>query len=216
MPYDPTLPADTTKASAAQMRAQFAGLNDRITAIPVGPAGAMGPQGPQGGPGPAGPQGNNGNDGATGPQGNPGADGPMGPQGVQGPQGPSVAAAVVDGVNTLNPGEPATVSTSFDGSNVHFQFGIPRGVAGADGATGAQGPQGNDGAQGPTGSQGPAGEVTAQQLGDGLAAAIAATSANTNAVPTLDAPFSNDPPTVADLEVLRGKLNEMLLAMRRS
>ena len=143
MPYDPTLPADTTKASAAQMRAQFAGLNDRITAIPVGPAGAMGPQGPQGGPGPAGPQGNNGNDGATGPQ-------------------------------------------------------------------------GNDGAQGPTGSQGPAGEVTAQQLGDGLAAAIAATSANTNAVPTLDAPFSNDPPTVADLEVLRGKLNEMLLAMRRS
>ena len=170
-------------------------------------------------------RGNNGNDGATGPQGNPGADGPMGPQGMPGPPGPSVAAAIVDGVSTLNPGEAATVTTSFDGTSAHFQFGIPRGAAGTDGANGAdgapgiQGPKGDAGEQGPTGPQGPAGEVTAQQLSDGLAATLAFananSSANTNAVPTLDTPFTNDPPPLADMELLRAKINEMLTAMRR-
>ena len=48
-----------------------------------------------------------------------------------------------------------------------------------------------------------------------LAAAIAGTSANTNAVVTLDTPFANDPPTLADIEALRTKINEMILAMRR-
>ena len=33
-------------------------------------------------------------------------------------------------MNTLNPGQPATVSVSFDGSDVHFSFGIPRGADG--------------------------------------------------------------------------------------
>ena len=222
MPYDPNFPTANTLADAAQMRGQLNALNDKIDALPAGPAGPMGPQGPQGDPGPIGPPGNNGNDGGTGPQGNPGADGPQGPQGTQGPPGPSVAAAIVDGVSTLNPGEAATVTTGFDGATVHFQFGIPRGAAGADGADGApgiQGPQGNDGAQGPTGPQGPAGEVTAQQLGDGLAATLASanasSSANSNSVPTLDTPFTNDPPTLADLEVVRAKINEMLLAQRR-
>ena len=69
------------------------------------------------------------------------------------------------------------------------------------------------------GPQGPAGEVTAQQLADGLAAALATaaanSSANTNAVATLDPPFTNDPPTLADIEVLRAKMNEMINAMRR-
>ena len=33
-------------------------------------------------------------------------------------------------MNTLNPGQPATVSVSFDGTDVHFSFGIPRGADG--------------------------------------------------------------------------------------
>jgi hypothetical protein len=99
-------------------------------------------------------------------------------------------------VNTLNPGDPATVGTSFDGSNVHFQFGIP---CGADGSNGTDGPQGRPG------------EVSNAVL----AAAIAGTSSNTNAVATLDTPFTNDPPTLADIEVLRAKINEMITAARR-
>ena len=47
-----------------------------------------------------------------------------------------------------------------------------------------------------------------------LASAVAGTSANTNAVPTLDTAFS-DPPTLADMEVMRGKMNELILALRR-
>ena len=59
--------------------------------------------------------------------------GPAGPQGDPGPQGPPFSNAVVDGVSTLNPGDSATVSTSFDGTNVHFTFGIPHGTPGSDG-----------------------------------------------------------------------------------
>jgi hypothetical protein len=69
---------------------------------------------------------------------------------------------------------------------VHFTFDIP---------------------QGAPGEPGPPGEVTTAQL-DG---AIAGTSANTNGVGTLDTPFA-DP----DAEALRQKLNELLLAARRS
>ena len=172
MAYNPALPADHTKATAAQMRAQVAGLNDKIDAIPAGPPG---PPGPQGAP---------------------------------------FASAIVDTVTTLNPGDPASVTAGFDGTNVHFTFGIPRGATGSDGPPGAQGPQGNDGAQGPTGPQGPQGEVAAQQLTDGLAAtlasAIANSSANTNSVPMLDTPFA-DP----GLEALRQRANELIQVLRR-
>ena len=47
-----------------------------------------------------------------------------------------------------------------------------------------------------------------------LAAAIGGTSANTNAVGTLDEPFS-DPPVTADLEAIRAKLNELIVTARR-
>ena len=60
--------------------------------------------------------------------------------GATGPQGPPFAGAVVDGVTTLNPGEAATVNVFFDGTNVHFQYGIPRGTDGLTGATGPPGP----------------------------------------------------------------------------
>ncbi|MEQ1747970.1 MAG: hypothetical protein ABL974_01000, partial [Prosthecobacter sp.] len=81
-------------------------------------------------------QGQNGADGGAGPQGEPGS------QGEPGAQGPPFAQAVVDGVTTLNPGEPATVSVSFDGTLVHFSYGIPSGYKGADGTDGGEGPPG--------------------------------------------------------------------------
>ncbi len=126
-----------------------------------------------------------GNDGSQGPQGN---DGGQGPPGNDGAQGPPFAQAIIDGVTTLDPGQQATVQTSFDGSNVRFQFGIPRGNDGSNG---------NDGAPG---------EVSNAQLNS----AISGTSNNTNGVSTLDNPFA-DP----DMEALRQKVNEMILNGRR-
>ena len=46
------------------------------------------------------------------------------------------------------------------------------------------------------------------------AATVAETSANSHAVTTLDAGFS-DPPTLADLEAVRAKMNELITALRR-
>jgi hypothetical protein len=91
----------------------------------------------------------------------------------------------VDSVTTLDPGNPATVGVSFDGSNVRFTFGIPRGSDGA---------------------QGPPGDISQAQLDN----AISGTSANTNGVSTLDTAFA-DP----ELEAIRQKLNEMILNGRR-
>ncbi len=48
-----------------------------------------------------------------------------------------------------------------------------------------------------------------------LASAIAGTSSNSNAVPTLDTPFTNDPPTLADMELMRATYNALVLALRR-
>jgi hypothetical protein len=129
-----------------------------------------------------------GNDGSQGQPGNNGSDGGQGPQGAQ---GPPFAQAIEDGVTTLDPGQQATVQTSFDGSNVRFQFGIPRG---------------NDGSSGTNGSDGAPGEVSNAQLNS----AISGTSNNTNGVSTLDTGFA-DP----DMEALRQKLNEMILNGRR-
>ena len=123
------------------------------------------------------------------PAGPAGADGAPGNDCAEGAQGPPFASAVVDEVTTLPPGEEATVTANFDGSTVHLAFGLPRG---ADGSTGADG------------------EVTAGQLAE----AIAGTAANTNAVETLEIGFS-DPPTLAEVEAVRAKLNEVILAQRR-
>ncbi len=116
---------------------------------------------------------------------------PRGDVGVQGIQGPPFAQAVVDGVTTLPSGYDATVTVSFDGTNVHFAFGIPQGAAGV---------------QGEQGIQGPPGEVTLAELNN----SISGTSANSNAVATLDTPFANP-----DDETLRVKMNELLTALRR-
>jgi collagen type I alpha len=112
---------------------------------------------------PRGSDGMNGSDGAQGPAGNDGSEGAQGQPGNDGPQGPPFAQAVVDAVNTLDPGQSAAVGVSFDGTNVRFTFGIPRG---------------NDGAPG---------EVSQAQLDS----AISGTSSNTNSVSTLDSPFAD-------------------------
>ena len=67
------------------------------------------------------------------------------------------------------------------------------------------------GPPGPQGEQGPPGQVSIETLNG----AIATTSSNSNAVPALDTPFTNDPPTLADIEVLRAKINELVAALRR-
>ena len=113
---------------------------------------------------------------------------PQGQEGPMGQQGPPFAQAVVDAVNTVDPGAPAAVGVSFDGTNVRFTFDIPRGNDGSNGSDGAPG------------------EVSQAQLDS----AISGTSANTNAVSTLDTAFA-DP----DMEALRQKLNEMILNGRR-
>ncbi|WP_395715720.1 hypothetical protein [Prosthecobacter sp.] len=121
--------------------------------------------------------------------------GTEGPQGSQGPQGPPFAGTVVDGVTTLNPWDAAYVNTSFDGYNVRFTFGIPRGQNGSDGGPGPQGPPG---------------EVTQMQLNS----AINGTSNNSNAVGLLGMTVS-DPPTVGEVQAIASKLDELINALRR-
>ena len=100
-----------------------------------------------------------------------------------------INGAQVDSVSSVNPVDPASASASYDGSIVHFNFGIPRGFDGAPGAPG---------------------EVTNAALAAEIAGVVAGSSANSNGVGTLDTPFA-DP----DAESLRGKLNELLAALRR-
>ncbi len=121
--------------------------------------------------------------------------GDVGAQGAPGIQGPPFAQAVVDGVTTLPPGYAATVTVSFDGTDVHFSFGIPRGDVGQ---------------QGEQGIQGPPGEVTLAELN----ISISGTSANSNAVATLEIPVS-DPPTQAEVQQVLSKMNELITALRR-
>jgi hypothetical protein len=234
MPFNPSLPLDGSLMEAPQMRSQFNGLKTLIDNIPAGPPGPPGPQGepgqqggagPEGPPGPQGeqgPRGEAGMPGEQGPQGpggpqgmdgNPGPQGETGPQGEQGmqgavgPQGPPFANAVVDGVTTLSPGDPAWVTTGFDGSNVHFSFGIPSGVNGAEGQQGPQGPQGTEGQQGPPGTPG---EVTMQQLDD----AIATTARDPVSVGPFSGSFS-EPPTQAELQAFAAYVETLRAALIR-
>lgn len=202
--FDPQLPQEGTPLDAVQMRGQFNGLKalidalQTVTAAQVDAVTTVEPWQPAGAAvSVVGntlhftfdlPRGNNGADGSTGSDGQPGRDGMDGGPGPPGPQGPPFAQASVSGVTTLEPGQSATVDVSFDGTTVHFTFGIPRGSDGSSGSDGAPG------------------EVTAGQLAD----AINGTSANTNAVSTLDTNFAD-----GDMEALRQKLNELILNGRR-
>jgi hypothetical protein len=96
----------------------------------------------------------------------------------------------------------------------------PMGPAGPQGEQGPQGPQGDpggppgpqgpEGPQGPAGPQGPPGEVTQTDLNNGLLNTLSQCSNISNGVATLDNPFSD-----AEAEELRGKLNELINALRR-
>jgi hypothetical protein len=204
MPYDPTLPLPNSPLESQVIRDQFQALFNlinniaTITAAQVDGVTTLNPGDPanvsvsvSGGTLHLSfsiPRGNDGAQGASGSNGNDGA---------QGPQGPPFANAIVDAVNTLNPGEPATVGVNFDGSNVRFTFGIPRG---------------NDG---PTGATGQNGEVSQVDLNNAQLNTLSQTSNNSNGVGTLDTPFTNDPPTTADMEMIRQAYNDLVLALRR-
>ena len=196
MPFDPNLPQENTLIDAAQMRGQLQGLKTLIDAVPgltdvvIDGVTTLNPGEPAS---------------ATVtlvgtvlhltfaiPRGD---EGVQGVQGDTGAQGPPFANVIVDAVNTLPPGSAATVSVSFDGTNVHFTFGIP---VGADGA------------------QGLPGEVTNAQLATAISMAVGGTSNNTNTVPTMDTPFTNDPASLADMETMRAAYNALVLALRRS
>lgn len=196
MAFDPAQPADHSPLSSAVMRDQLTSLKALIDAILTLTAAQV-----------DGTTTLNPGDPATAavsvdgntlrftfgiPQGATGGQGGEGPQGNPGPQGPPFATAVVDGVTTLNPGDPASVNVTFDGTNVHFTFGIPQG------------------AQGIQGYQGPPGEVTTSQLDT----AIATTALNPSSVSPLNISFS-DPPTPGELVQVQDKLNELLSALQR-
>ncbi|HEV7402968.1 MAG TPA: hypothetical protein VGO11_08585 [Chthoniobacteraceae bacterium] len=132
-----------------------------------------------------------------------GVDGLPGPAGPTGATGPAFTSFTVDSVTTLGPGQPATVTASFDGTFVRFAFGIPQGQQGN------QGNNGFDGSPGMQGPPGPPGEVTASQL----AAALAGT-ANNPGVTNL-ALTASDPPTQSERQQVIDKVNELMNALRR-
>ncbi|MEQ1751856.1 MAG: hypothetical protein ABL974_20710 [Prosthecobacter sp.] len=199
MPYDPNYPPLNAEIESAPLRSQFNGLKalidaivtltaaqiDGVTTLLPGEAASVGLS----------VIGNTLHFTFGIPRGDIGTQGQNGTDGAVGPQGPPFANAVVDNVTTLNPGDPATVTVSFDGVNVHFTFGLPAGQNGSNGSDGAQDAPG---------------EVT----NAALAGAINGTSSNSNAVTTLGLVVS-DPPTQPEMQSLANKVDELLLALRR-
>jgi hypothetical protein len=149
--------------------------------------------------------------------------------GADGAQGPPFATAVVDSVTTLAPGDPATVDSTFDGTDVHFTFGIPRGNDGASSlpvtdfevdstTTLPAGSAATADAAFDGGAvhlnfgipQGDPGEVSNADL----TTAINGTSSNTNAVATIPNAAAVDYDQVT-MQALLDKTNELILALRR-
>ncbi len=100
---------------------------------PQGEIGLTGPTGPTGATGPTGPSGPKGD---TGPAG--GATGPTGAQGIQGPTGPTGPTGVSETISlgnteTLDAGQPASVTEVIVENNHQFSFAIPRGPTGPEG-----------------------------------------------------------------------------------
>ena len=137
MPFDPNLPPNNAQVRASVLRGQFLGLKEIIdsslgvTDVVIDGVTTLNPGEPAS---------------ATVslvgtvlhltlaiPRGD---EGVQGAQGDTGAQGPPFANAIVDAVNTLPPGSAATVSVTFDGTDVHFTFGIPQGAEGLQGPPG--------------------------------------------------------------------------------
>jgi hypothetical protein len=108
-------------------------------------------------------------------------------------------AAVVDGVNTLPPGDPVTVSLSVTGNTMHFTFGIP---------------QGDVGPQGQQGPQGLPGEVTQSDLDNAVLNMLGQSSNNSNGVGNLS--MNADPAYDQNqMQAVMVKLDELINALRR-
>ena len=108
-------------------------------------------------------------------------------------------AAVVDGVATLPPGDPATVSVSVTGNTLHFTFGIP---------------QGDVGPQGQQGPQGLPGEVTQSDLDNAVLNMLGQSSNNSNGVGNLS--MNADPAYDQNqMQAVMVKLDELINALRR-
>lgn len=195
MPYDPTFPIALTRATADAMRAQLNALKAIIDAVPAGP------------------------------------------KGDKGDTGEPFAQAVVDGVSLFPHGSLPTVTLAFDGVDVHFTFGIPAGAPGADGLPGeVTTAQMNDAISNALVDR-PTITAMTQAIADAVATRTTlvqvqaeiggsladrpttlqvqemietSSSGNTNSVATIDSAFG-DP----DLDVLRQKVNELIVAARR-
>ena len=155
---------------------------------------------------------------------------------------PTITSAQVDGVSTLAPGNPATVTATIAAGVLHLSFGIPQG---------AEGPQGNDGAPGPPfanavvdsvttvppgspagvstwfdgtdvhfsfelpqGDPGEQGPPGEVSQGDLENAINYQTSNNTNAVSTVGT-YVSDPPTQGEVQAIVDKLDELINALKR-
>jgi hypothetical protein len=195
--FDPTKPANHSPLSSAEMRSQLNGLKDLIdailtlTAAQVDGVSTVNPSDPA--QASVNVSGNTLHFSFAIPR---GIDGNQGVQGNEGQPGPPFAQAVVDGVNTLDPGQQAAVGVSFDGANVHFTFSIPRG---------------NDGNPG---AQGIPGEVTQTDLNNGLQNTLNQTSNNSNAVSNFgQSADGNYNPT--QIQELMNKMDELIHALRR-
>jgi hypothetical protein len=233
--YNPSLPADGTKATAAEMRAQLTGLKADIDAIP-GVTSAVVDSVTTVGPGQpatvtvsvigtvlhlsvALPEGQPGQQGLEGTPGGPGAEGAA-----------ALVAVAVPGMNAVGTG---FVSFGFATTPVNLGWLPGARLRAAANADPANWMEGSIVALGPTevtlsvdatggagsftgwnlslaGAQGAPGEVTNAAMSDAIAMAIAGTSNNTNAIPTLDTSFA-DP----DAEAIRQRINELILAARR-
>jgi len=200
MPFDPTKPAPGDDLDAVLVRNQLNALNDKIDAVPAGPQGLPGEPGGVGG------------DGAA-----------------------ALVAVTVPGTNAVGTG---FVSFGFAATPVNLGWLTGTRLRAAAIADPANWMEGSIVALGPTevtlsvdatggagsftgwnlslaGAQGAPGEVTNAAMGSAISTAIAGTSNNTNSVPTMDTPFTSDPVAPADLELIRAKINEMILAARR-
>jgi len=91
------------------------------------------------------------------------------------------------------------VSVFFDGTNVHFSFGIPQG------AQGEQGIQGIPGAPG---------EVTNVGMNGAIATAIADTARNPSGIAPFGGTFS-DPPTQAEMQAFAAYVESFRTALVR-
>jgi hypothetical protein len=195
MPFDPSLPAPSSPLQSQVIRDQFNGLKtlldnvSGITSVVVDSVTALDPGQPA-----------NVTLSITGTVLHMALALPQGQPGPPGMQGPPFANVVIDSVTTLGPGAMATVTVFFDGTTVHLSFGIPQGAQGEPGIQGIQGTPG---------------EVTTSAMNGAIASAIAGTSNNTNSHPTMDTPFTNDPPTLADMELMRLNYNALVTALRR-